>query len=189
MYTPAHLIFAAAVFARPGQPRRTTAALLGGLAPDLSLNLLAGRAMVLGIPASQIFDELYYSTSWQAIFAVDNSFLVWGAVLTAALLFKTKYLGVFAAAGLLHLAFDFPLHHDDGRAHFWPLSTWVFESPISYWDPRAYGHIVGMIEGLTCIALLVLLWRRFSGVPARIGIALAGLGLAGPMLLFGLLFS
>lgn len=189
MNTPAHLIFAAAAFARPGEARRNIAALAGALAPDLSLYLLAGGALAVGISPARVFDELYFSDAWQTVFAIDNSFFVWGAILLIGLWQRSEVIAIFAGAALLHIAFDFPLHHDDGRPHFWPLTTWVYESPISYWDPRAYGRWVSIAEVIACLTLLVLLWRRFAGAPARWAVGFAGAALVGPMVLFGFLFS
>ncbi|MEM8870533.1 MAG: cobalamin biosynthesis protein CobQ [Pseudomonadota bacterium] len=189
MNTPAHIIFAAAAFARPGQPRRNIAALSGAIAPDLSLYLMAAAALASGATPARVFNELYFSEAWQQVFAVDNSFLVWGAVALVGVALRSETLTVFALAALLHLGFDFPLHHDDGRPHFWPLSDWVFESPVSYWDPRAYGRIAGTIEVAACMALLVLLWRRFTGTAARWAIGVAGAALTGPAVLFGFMFS
>jgi len=133
--TPAHLIFGFAAFGRPGAPRVTTAAVMGALLPDLSLYLMAGTALtVLGIPAQRVFDELYFSDAWQTVFAIDNSFVLWGALLGAAVYIGSAVLRALAGAGLLHIATDFALHHDDGRAHVWPFSDWPFESPGSSWD-------------------------------------------------------
>nr|WP_309501417.1 hypothetical protein [uncultured Roseovarius sp.] len=79
MNTPAHLIFAAAAFAKPGAPRRTWAALAGALAPDLSLYVMSIWALyVQGLDPGHVFGTLYFSDSWQNVFRVDNSFLVWG---------------------------------------------------------------------------------------------------------------
>ena len=47
---------------------------------------------------------------------------------------------------VLHCIQDLPVHVDDGHRHFWPLSQFRFESPISYWDPGHYGNIVAPIE-------------------------------------------
>lgn len=172
MNTPAHIIFAAAAFARPGQRRVTAAALAGGLAPDLSLYLLAGTSLyILGIPPRTVFGELYFSDAWQQVFAVDNSFLVWGVLLFVALRWKMPALTAFAGAGLLHLAFDLPLHNDDARRHFWPLTDWVFASPVSYWDDDHFGHVVGPIEVAACVALTALLFWRFRSLAARVGFA------------------
>ena len=189
MNTPAHLIFAAAAFARPGAPRRNIAALGGGLAPDVSLYLMAGWAMYVDrIPARTVFGEYYFSDAWQQVFAIDNSVFVWGAVLALGAVLRAPCVMVFAGAGLLHLAFDFPLHHDDGRAHFWPLTTWIFESPLSYWDRRHHGQLVGALELVACLVLLVVLWRRFRGIPARFAVAGSAFALSGPTVLFSYLF-
>ncbi|QUJ75276.1 cobalamin biosynthesis protein CobQ [Sulfitobacter albidus] len=164
MNTPAHLLLGAAAFGKRGQRRTFWAAMAGGLAPDLSLYLLAGGALFLfGIPPRVVFDELYFSDTWQAIFAVDNSVFVWGALLALALWRRSDWGLAFAAAGLLHLALDFPLHHDDGRPHFWPVSDWVFESPLSYWD-RAHGAgWIAPIEAALAALAAVWIWLTRPG--------------------------
>ncbi len=163
MNTPAHLIFGAAAFARPGSPGTTAASLIGALTPDVSLYLLTGWALyVQKIPARVVFGELYFSSAWQGIFAVDNAIPLWGALLLAGLLLRTPVVVAFAGAGLLHLGFDFALHHDDARRQFWPISDWVFQSPLSYWDRDYYGVFVGALEIAACVALTALLWRRFQ---------------------------
>ena len=163
MNTPAHLILGLAVFGKPGRPRVTAAALAGALIPDLSLYLLAGGSLAAGIPAETVFREMYYSDLWQGIFAVDNSVFVWGAVLALGLWLGRAWVVALAGAALLHLACDLPLHHDDGRAHFWPLTDWVFASPVSYWD-RAHGAgwVAPLEVGLAVILSAWLLWR-FAG--------------------------
>ena len=188
MNTPAHLIFAAAAFARPNAPRRNAAAIAGGLAPDLSLYLMTAWAIwVQGIPARVVFNDLYFSPAWQQVFAIDNSVFVWGAVLAIGAALRSSTVMVFAGAALLHLALDFPVHHDDGRPHFWPVTMWVFESPVSYWDHRHFGRWIGAAEVVACIVLLLVLWRRFSGLPARTGIAVSLAAIAAPAVLFGFL--
>lgn len=147
MNTPAHLLVGWAVCARNNPRPVILAALIGALMPDLSLYVMAGVSMyVLSIPPSVVFDELYFSDAWQTVFAVDNSFIVWGALFGLAIVLKRDWAIAFCGAALLHLAFDFPLHHDDGRAHFWPLTNWIFESPISYWDRRQHAGIVSPLE-------------------------------------------
>lgn len=159
MNTPAHLLIGAAVMGKAGNRGVIWAAMAGALAPDLSLYLLAGGAMYLfGIAPQVVFDELYFSDAWQTIFAVDNSFFIWGALLALALWRGRAWAVAFAGAGLLHLTLDFPLHHDDGRAHFWPLTSWIFESPVSYWDERHGAAWVAPIEAALAVAAAVRLW-------------------------------
>jgi len=69
---------------------------------------------------------------------------------------------VFALAAILHVLTDLPLHHDDGHPHFWPLTNWIFRSPVSYWDPAHHGHIWSVVEFLLALTLVVILWRRFD---------------------------
>jgi hypothetical protein len=92
-------------------------------------------------------------------------------------------------AGLLHLFFDLALHHNDGRAHFWPISSWIFESPLSYWDPRHYGNVVGPLEVAASLACCVVLWRRFAGKWMRGFIVLLGLAEAAPGIIFAVIFA
>ncbi len=179
----------AAAFARPAQPWLTTAAILGALLPDLSLYLLVFWALLMqGTSPEVVFGTLYFSDLWQGIFAVDNSFVLWGAVLALGLWFRARLVTVFAASGLVHILFDFLLHHDDARRHFWPVSDWVFASPVSYWDPAHYGHIAGPLEVAVSLLLCLVLWHRFRGAPARALIALAALAEAAPPVIFGFVF-
>ena len=168
MNTPAHLLIGAAAFSRPNRKHSLTAALLGALAPDISLYVMVAVSIfAMGVPAQVVFREYYYSDAWQSVFAVDNSFIVWGVLLGLALWRRWPLIAVFAGAGLLHLLMDFPLHTHDARQHFWPVSNWVFHSPVSYWDTRAHAGIVGPIEfALSLLSAMVLLWR-FSHIGIR----------------------
>ena len=189
MNTPAHLIFAAAAFARPGETRANVAAFLGALAPDISLYLMAGVSLfVLGVPANVVFGQYYYSDAWQQVFAIDNSFVLWGIALGLALWARSRVATLFCAAALLHLAFDFPLHNHDARQHFWPITDWVFISPLSYWDSNHHGGTVGALETIACFALLVLLWRRFKDAPSRGLIAVVLTFQLAPVVMWSLFF-
>ncbi|MEM9970916.1 MAG: cobalamin biosynthesis protein CobQ [Pseudomonadota bacterium] len=161
MNTPAHLLIGAAAFGRRDKRGTTLAAMAGSLAPDVSLYVMVAVSMwVLNIDARVIFGDLYYSDAWQAVFAVDNSFLIWGAGLAIAIYYKAPRAVAFAAGGLLHLALDLPLHTHDARMHFWPLTDWVFESPVSYWDTGAHANLVRPIElALSAVAAVVLFLR------------------------------
>ena len=194
MNTPAHLLIAAAIFARPASDaagrRRNWAALAGGLAPDGSIFLLvAWSRWGLGHDWAQIFQQDYGSALWQGVFRVDNSIPLWGALGLAALALRRPAPAIFAGAALVHLLCDLPLHHSDARPHFWPLTDWVFRSPLSYWNPARHGVEVGLAEGLLCLALAVWLLRRFRSAPARAAILLALAAEATPTFLHPLLLS
>jgi len=172
MNTPAHVIFATAAFAQPHNRRRTLAAVAGALGPDLSLYIMVIVSLfVLRLDPDYVFDTLYFSDAWQQVFKIDNSFFVWGAAFGLAWWMQAKNAMVFAASGLMHLALDFPLHHDDGRSHFWPVIDWVFESPLSYWDMAHHAGIIGPIEMGLSVLFCVILALRFTSLRSRLLIA------------------
>ncbi len=60
MNTPAHLILGAAVFGKPGKRFMTASAVLGALAPDVSLYVMAGRSLIVaGIEPSIVSGMLF----------------------------------------------------------------------------------------------------------------------------------
>lgn len=161
MNTPTHMLIGAAVFARPAVPAALLAAFAGGLAPDLPmLFLVLWSTRVAGFSEQQVFGQLYFTDAWQSIFSVDHGFLFWGASYWVALWRTGPVLRAFAGAGLLHAAADFLTHNDDARRQFWPISDWMFRSPISYWDARYYGEVFAVFElGLVAVLTGLLLWR------------------------------
>jgi len=188
--TPAHLILGAAAFGRPGAIAVTAAAVLGSLAPDLSLYLMAGWSLIVqDVPARIVFGERYFSDDWQRIFAIDNSFIIWGVLLAIALQLRSGPAIALTGAALLHLALDFPLHHDDARRHFWPLSNWVFQSPVSYWDRNHYGEIVGPAEIARSLAACIWLWTRHRFWAARALVAAAALSQLAPGIMWALMIT
>ncbi len=169
MNTPAHLLIGAAAFARPARGPTLWAALLGSLLPDLSLYVMVGASLfVLGIPEQVVFGQLYFSPAWQTVFAVDNSFILWGVTLVIGVWRGWHFLTVAASAGLLHLAMDFALHAGDGRPQFWPLSDWVFHSPVSYWNSAHHAHWVVPVSVAVCALSYVVLWQRGLSVSAKL---------------------
>ena len=170
------MLIGTAVFGR-GKPKPVIlAAMIGAVLPDLSLYLMAGTALfILGIAPQVVFDELYFSQAWQTVFAVDNSFVVWGLLLALALYHRVQWAVALTGAAMLHLSLDFPLHHDDGRPHFWPFSDWVFESPVSYWD-RARGAMwVAPLELCASLGAAYAIWRQRLGLAMSclVGVLLA----------------
>jgi len=184
--TPSHMLLGAAVFGRANHARITAAALLGGLAPDISLYVMAGWALfVQNIPPDVVFGQYYFSREWMQVFAYDNSFILWGALLGFGLWRRKPLVIAFAGAAILHLVTDFLLHHDDARPHFWPLSDWVFQSPVSYWDSRYYGRIIAPLELLMDFILCFILWQRHRGRWARYVVGGTTAVLFVPLVLWG----
>ena len=161
MNTPSHMLLGAAVFGRPNAPAVTLAALAGGLAPDIPmLVMVLWSTRVQGLPEHEVFSQIYFSEAWQAVFAIDHGFLVWGAMLGLAVWCGFVVLRAFAGSGLLHALADFLTHHDDARRQFWPMTDWVFRSPVSYWDARYYGETFALFElALVVLLTTALFWR------------------------------
>jgi len=190
MNTPAHLIFGLTVFGKANKPAVTGAAFAGALIPDLSLYLMATwHLWVLGTSPDIVFGQLYFSAAWQGIFRIDNSIILWGILLAIGGMLRSPVFIELCGAALLHLGLDFLLHNDDGRAHFWPLSNWVFQSPVSYWDPDHYGNIAGALEVTLSLLCCVVLWRRFTGRKMRTLIAALGLTEFAPVIIFAIMFA
>lgn len=161
MNTPSHMLIGAALFARPLAPATLIAALAGGLAPDLLMfAMVLWATRVVGVPEHEVFNTLFFSETWQSVFAIDHSFFIWGGLLGLAVWRRQIILRAFAGAGLLHALADFLTHHDDARRQFWPVSDWVFRSPVSYWDARFYGNAFGLFEVALVVTLAAFLcWR------------------------------
>jgi hypothetical protein len=68
---------------------------------------------------------------------------------------------------IIHILGDFALHHHDAHRHLFPFSDWRFRSPISYWDPRYFGQIVGPLEAIAVVLGCIILTRRFTSSRAR----------------------
>lgn len=190
MNTPAHLLFGLTAFGTADSRRITAAAFGGALLPDLSLYVMAGwHLFVVQTPAQVVFGEMYYSEAWQSIFRIDNSIVLWALGFMVATILKSRIGFALCGAALLHLFLDFPLHNDDARAHFWPITDWKFISPVSYWDSRYYGHIVGPLEVIAASICTIILWRRYVGLWMRsLIVAVMALELA-PSIIFGLMFA
>lgn len=190
MNTPAHLVFGMTAFGKQGRRDLTAAAFVGALIPDLSLYLLSlTHLLIIGTTPEVLFGELYFSDGWQRIFRVDNSIVLWGLVLAFGLLRRSGVVIALSGAALLHLVADLLLHHDDGRPHFWPLTDWIYESPVSYWDPLHYGGIVGPLEVLAVLACSLILWRRHAGLAMRLGIFVLVMAQIVPSIAFGIMMA
>lgn len=173
MNTPAHILICAAAFSKRRDRQETRVAALGGLIPDLSLYILVFVSLfILRIQPDVVFDKLYFSDLWQGIFAVDNSIPLWASLAVFGHVTNRRLLMVLSLSCLIHIGLDMPVHHDDGRVHFWPFSDYVFESPISYWDGAHHAAIIAPIEGLLALIAAVVLFVRYPRIAQAMPIAL-----------------
>ncbi|MEZ5925984.1 MAG: hypothetical protein R3D57_16560 [Hyphomicrobiaceae bacterium] len=129
-------------------------------------------------------DGLYWDATWQAWTNASHALPIYLSVLAIAYAARLDGLRIFAWAALLHIAFDLPVHREDGHAHFWPLSDWKFISPVSYWDPHHYGLIMLPVEAIIVIGTLVVLWRRYRSRRSRLVLGGAAASFAAAPLYF-----
>lgn len=175
MNTQTHIIMGAVLFGKPA-PRFAVAGALGGLIPDLPMFTIIAGLRMAGYPLSDIFGRIYWEHWWQVSNAIGHSFLLWGIILTICFIAKNRtWSGIGLAvsgSALIHSMIDFLCHRNDGHMHFWPLSQWRFQSPVSYWDANHYGLQFSLFEAASGFALAIVLWQRYGKWPVRIVLAI-----------------
>lgn len=198
MNTQTHVLLASALLARPGRDNRlgNAAVIAGALLPDAVIFVMFVWSKLIGAPESEVWSTWYFNPPWLTAIDWMNSLPLFAGVLLigwalprspAVLAAMASALTLFALAAISHLLGDLPLHVNDGHAHFVPFSQWRFVSPISYWDPRYFGNITSLIELALGVALIVILWRRFSSRIVHAVLAAATLAYAVPYVWFVLL--
>ncbi len=165
MNTPTHVMLNALALGRGRWHSHWLAISGGAVAPDLSMVFLYGyERLVRGTPERVIWSTRYFDPDWQLVVDLFNSFPLIGlGALIAWRLRSTAWLAFFASMAL-HCVTDLLVHREDAHAHFFPLSSWRFISPVSYWDPRHYGWLVGPLELLLIVGGATALFR--SETPA-----------------------
>lgn len=184
MNTPGHAVLNLALLGDDADRHIDAAVVAGALLPDLPMvGFYPWVRVVEGLPEDVIWNEAYFQPGWQALFDVFNSIPVVLVVLWLAHRLEWAGVRALSLSMLLHFALDLPLHHSDGHRHFFPLSDFRFESPVSYWEPGHFGHLVGLLEvglvlGLTVFVLLPRYrswWWRGGLLAANLGYVVLGL--------------
>jgi len=168
MNTPAHVVINLVFLSRPGTTRVNVAIVAGSLLPDFPIFILYFvERYIHGVPEREIWSHSYYLAGWQYLIDLFNSapLIIFGGFV--AWYFKARVLVFLCASMLIHVALDFPLHHDDAHRHFLPFSDWRFESPLSYWDTAHYGTLIGWLEFALVILGCIILYQRFRTLVAR----------------------
>lgn len=162
MNTLTHALVGAAIFGRPKLTLTLLSATLAGAAfPDVSILVMVFWEIgVNGVDQAELWGQSYYREPWVTYSAITNSFFVFGALALLGWQQGWQWLWAFAGTAVLHFLGDIFLHYDDGHAHFWPLSSCVFYSPISYWDPRHFGVPWTVVEMIVALALAGFIWRQ-----------------------------
>ncbi|MGY8813645.1 MAG: hypothetical protein ACKVHQ_02860 [Gammaproteobacteria bacterium] len=126
MNTPAHVILNLVILSRARVTRTHVYIITGSLLPDLPMFIFYFvERFIRGVPERTIWSQSYYFPGWQNFIDVFNSvplIILGGAV---AWYFKARLIVLLCASMLLHVALDFPLHHDDAHRHFFHFLTGV----------------------------------------------------------------
>ncbi len=177
MNTQTHLLLASAVLTRRGEKARNIAVVVGALLPDLPVFALFGIASAMGYTSQDVFGDFYFREEMRNLMGAFNSFFVAALIAAGGWVFREKSWGwpmVFLAAAMaIHAVTDLPVHVDDGHRHFWPFSSFVFSSPVSYWDQSHHGGLVSVIGATLGIGSAIVLWRRFPAMWIRLLCAVA----------------
>jgi hypothetical protein len=170
--------------------RLNAAIFLGALSPDLPLYLFFSWYTFIERASQRLlWSEYYFLPFWQRVFDLSHSFPLWGAGLAAGIWLKRRELYLFMAAGLMASVQDILLHHDDGHAHFFPLSDYRFASPVSYWDPSHYGAEFSLIEATAVTVAALWIFPRLQTRWGRALLTLGVISLWGTNALWSTLFS
>ena len=158
MNTPAHVIFSLSLLGKNNAANSTYAIAVGALMPDVIMIVFYAYEKLRGVPEQIIWNSHYFLPQWQNLFDIFNSVPLLLLALIVSRHRQNKFLTLLFASMLIHCFFDFPVHHDDSHRHFFPLSDFRFQSPVSYWDPQHHGQIVGAIEMILVLAGSIYLW-------------------------------
>ncbi|MCP4183742.1 MAG: hypothetical protein GY761_10550 [Hyphomicrobiales bacterium] len=206
MFTQTHLLLNSAILTKRHAFSRNCSVVAGALFPDSDVWLMFLVERAKNTPGCEIFHYRYLQEPWISLQAAFNSFLVYVTLFAVGYLFsrttalrplsRTGLLNtrasdgliragvlmmLFSGSALLHISIDFLLHNEDARRQFWPVSNWIFRSPLSYWDPNYFGNYFAVFEILLGVSLTIILWRRFPVLKLRIILVLICLAYAAPI--------
>lgn len=175
MNTPGHAVLNLAVLGDGRGRSLDLAVVAGAVVPDLPMVLFyAWARLAAGLPERVVWSEAYFDPRWQAFFDVFNSVPLVCVLLWVAHRRSMRRTVAFGWSSMLHFALDLPSHGSDAHRHFFPLSDFRFESPVSYWDVDSFGAVVGSLEiALVAGLTLFLLLRRYESWWWRSGLLAA----------------
>ena len=169
MTTHSHVILNIALLSKRDKPFLHRYAFIGAVLPDLPLFIFfIIESIIRKTPDDELWGTRYFTEAWQNFFDIFNSVpLILILLGIGYYLLNSEKITVFAWSLLLHCTFDLLTHHDDGHHHFYPLSDFAFESPISYWDRDHYAGIVAPIERVVFLIASIYLFPRLKTRLAR----------------------
>jgi hypothetical protein len=158
--TPTHAILNLALLSRKARPQWNPLIIWGALIPDLTMFVFYGWMKATRVLEAQIWQVEYFKPGWQTFFDGFHSIPLALVGLGAMVYTRRPGIALLFGSIILHALADLPVHNDDAHRHFWPLSNFRWISPVSYWDPRHYGNIVGPVESLLMLMASIYVFRR-----------------------------
>ncbi|MEM6650742.1 MAG: hypothetical protein AAF603_10880 [Pseudomonadota bacterium] len=175
MNSQTHALIAAALLGRRSFRQKDHIALLSGaLIPDAFMLIFILYAGVTRLDMTTMWGVTYWQEPWQSFSTLSNSAPLYGVIFILGLWVSPLW-RLFALGALLHVGVDFLTHAEDAHRHFWPLTDWRFQSPISYWDVEHFGQWVSLFEAILGVGLIILLWRQGTAKWVKVIFILAGL--------------
>ena len=175
MITTSHIVYGWALArktegsAGAQNKRRLGAFILGAVLPDLPTYLFfIYFTFIAGVSQAELWDSIYFDSAWTPFITLSHSFILWPLALAVGHAFGYRFLKWLAVSATVHILIDFFVHAEDAYRHFYPLTNWTFNSPISYWNPTYYGNIVGSIDTIIVALLLLWLYRSSSSKKGKI---------------------
>lgn len=118
------------------------------------------------MPQEKLLDAIYFHGPFGATGSALHSIVPVGFLLGLyALLrlgrFDRRQIFLWFLIGWAgHAVADFLTHGDDARPLLWPLSSWKWSNPISYYNQLHYGREFMLVEHLSMLAIVTGLFLR-----------------------------
>ena len=164
MTTHSHAILNIALLSKRGKPYLHSYACLGAVIPDIPIFIFfAVETFIFQTSQREMWGARYFMEAWQNFFDVFNAVpLILILLGIGYYLMHSERVTVVAWSMLIHCTFDFLTHHDDGHHHLFPLSDFIFASPISYWDSNHHAGIFRVVECVVILAASIYLFPRLK---------------------------
>lgn len=160
-----------ALLGKKGKPEFSLPAIAGALVPDAPIYIFyLYQKLFVSISEHEIWADAYFRPHWQLVFDAFHSIPIALFAALAAYRLGGSAWTIYFLSMALHAVFDFPLHGDDAHRHFFPLSNYRFESPVSYWDPRRYGLVASIAEIGAVMGASGVIWVRKNGMMDRVAV-------------------
>lgn len=130
-----------------------------GVAPDVPYFILLGYYSVR-FHVNGFTDLTAWDLAWRSPLVMAlHSFVPWavavGILCAVAGPLTRRAWWPILGGWLSHIVIDMLTHRNDGYPIFYPLATYRFPTPISYWEPAFHGRMFSLVDSTLTAVLLV----------------------------------